>query len=241
MNGRPGTRGPCGDWGWSVKERGWVQHHAPGLYWGLGGCWSLPCEEYPVEEGQATAPWVPFISSPSLFCRASVWRIPRALCQRRHLPEPISGTRDLPVSVLRGSGTWEDRGQGGGGRTTGPKCPSTPRCAPGFLGETCQFPDPCRNTQLCKNGGSCQALLPTPPSSQSPTSPLTPHFSCTCPSGFTGDRCQTHVEDLCPPSFCSNGGRCYVQASGRPQCSCEPGWTGKYKRRGACQSVILLL
>lgn len=29
--------------------------------------------------------------------RASVWRIPRALCQRRHLPEAISGTRDLPV------------------------------------------------------------------------------------------------------------------------------------------------
>lgn len=101
------------------------------------------------------------------------------------------------------------------------------QCAPGFLGETCQFPDPCRDTQLCKNGGSCQALLPTPPSSRSPTSPLTPHFSCTCPSGFTGDRCQTHLEELCPPSFCSNGGHCYVQASGRPQCSCEPGWTGE--------------
>lgn len=128
-----------------------------------------------------------------------------------------------------GAGPGET-GWGGGGGITGLKCPSTPRCAPGFLGETCQFPDPCRDTQLCKNGGSCQALLPTPPSSRSPTSPLTPHFSCTCPSGFTGDRCQTHLEELCPPSFCSNGGHCYVQASGRPQCSCEPGWTGKYNQ-----------
>ncbi|KAL6064225.1 hypothetical protein STEG23_006331 [Scotinomys teguina] len=103
----------------------------------------------------------------------------------------------------------------------------TCQCAPGFLGETCQFPDPCWDTQLCKNGGSCQTLLPTPPSSPSPTSPLAPSFTCTCPSGFTGERCQTHLEDGCPPSFCSNGGHCYVQASGRPQCSCEPGWTGE--------------
>lgn len=108
-----------------------------------------------------------------------------------------------------------------------------PRCAPGFLGETCQFPDPCRDTQLCKNGGSCQALLPTPPSSPSPASPPASSFSCTCPSGFTGERCQTHLEDLCPPSFCFNGGHCYVQASGRPRCSCEPGWTGKHP--GVCR------
>ncbi|MEJ1271066.1 hypothetical protein NN561_001898 [Cricetulus griseus] len=78
-----------------------------------------------------------------------------------------------------------------------------------------------------QNGGSCQALLPTPPSSPSPASPVAPAFSCTCPSGFTGEQCHIHLEDLCPPSFCSNGGHCYVQASGRPQCSCEPGWTGE--------------
>lgn len=112
-----------------------------------------------------------------------------------------------------------------------PQGQGTCQCAPGFLGETCQFPDPCRDTQLCKNGGSCQALLPTPPSSPSPASPLTPSFSCTCPSGFTGERCQIHLEDLCPPSFCFNGGHCYVQASGRPRCSCEPGWTGKHPGR----------
>uniref|UniRef100_A0A8C2LT12 Neurogenic locus notch homolog protein 4 n=1 Tax=Cricetulus griseus TaxID=10029 RepID=A0A8C2LT12_CRIGR len=108
-----------------------------------------------------------------------------------------------------------------------PQGQGTCQCAPGFLGETCQFPDPCLDTQLCKNGGSCQALLPTPPSSPSPASPVAPAFSCTCPSGFTGEQCHIHLEDLCPPSFCSNGGHCYVQASGRPQCSCEPGWTGE--------------
>ncbi|KAB0400302.1 hypothetical protein E2I00_011764, partial [Balaenoptera physalus] len=101
----------------------------------------------------------------------------------------------------------------------------TCQCAPGFLGETCQFPDPCQDAQICQNGGSCQALLPTLPSSPSLPSPLAPSFFCTCPSGFTGDRCQAQLKDPCA-SFCSKMGRCHIQASGRPQCSCMPGWTG---------------
>lgn len=232
MNGRPGPRGP---WETGTGCEGERVDTAPcpwATLWGRG-CWSMACREVPGGGGAQ-------VPSSGLFFRASVWRIPRALCQRRHLPEAISGTRDLPVSVFRGSGTWGDRGGREGRGATGLKCPSTLRCAPGFLGETCQFPDPCWDTQLCENGGSCQALLPTAPSSHSPTSPLTPHFSCTCPSGFTGDRCQSPLEELCPPSFCSNGGHCSVQVSGRPQCSCEPGWTGKYKRGGTCQSLLLL-
>uniref|UniRef100_A0A7N9CFD3 EGF-like domain-containing protein n=1 Tax=Macaca fascicularis TaxID=9541 RepID=A0A7N9CFD3_MACFA len=101
------------------------------------------------------------------------------------------------------------------------------RCAPGFLGETCQFPDPCQNAQLCQNGGSCQALLPAPLGPPSSPSPLAPSFSCTCLPGFTGERCQAQLEDPCPPSFCSKRGHCHIQASGRPQCSCMPGWTGE--------------
>lgn len=88
------------------------------------------------------------LSSSCVFPRASVWRFPRTLCQRRHLPEATSGTRNLPVSVVHGSGSR--RGGGGragksarsgkrredssggrrGGRagrgTAGLKCPSTP-------------------------------------------------------------------------------------------------------------------
>lgn len=101
------------------------------------------------------------------------------------------------------------------------------RCAPGFLGETCQFPDPCQDAQLCQNGGSCQALLPALPGSPSLPSPLAPSFSCTCPSGFTGQRCQAQLKDPCS-SFCSKMGRCHIQASGRPRCSCLPGWTGEH-------------
>ncbi|XP_062952594.1 neurogenic locus notch homolog protein 4 isoform X3 [Cynocephalus volans] len=103
----------------------------------------------------------------------------------------------------------------------------TCQCAPGFLGETCQFPDPCQDVQLCQNGGSCQALLPTPLGSPSPSPQLAPSFLCSCPPGFTGKRCQAQLEDPCPPSFCSKRGHCQIQASGLPQCSCLPGWTGE--------------
>lgn len=43
--------------------------------------------------------------------RAAVWEFLRTLCQWRHLPEPISRPRHLPVSVAEGVG-----GRKGGGR-----------------------------------------------------------------------------------------------------------------------------
>lgn len=191
--------------------------------------------------------------------RAAVREFSRTLCQWRHLPDPASGARDLPVSVPCGTGRLERKGerevkkqeersmrrsegdegkqirQGRGWeRREGGACDVSlslsllPRCAPGFLGETCKFPDPCQDAQLCQNGGSCQTLLPTPPGSSSSPSPLPPSFFCNCPTGFTGERCQVRLEDPCLPSFCSKRGRCHIQASGRPQCTCMPGWTGKF-------------
>lgn len=156
------------------------------------------------------------------------------LCQRRHLPEPVSGPRHLSVRCLMG---WESgKREEEEGRRRGDRRPTSasdvslppPRCAPGFLGETCQFPDPCRSAQLCQNGGSCQALLPVPLGSS-----LTPSFLCTCPSGFTGERCQAQLHDPCS-AFCSKMGRCHIQASGLPRCSCLPGWTGerRWQRAG---------
>nr|XP_023397167.1 LOW QUALITY PROTEIN: neurogenic locus notch homolog protein 4 [Loxodonta africana] len=102
------------------------------------------------------------------------------------------------------------------------------QCAPGFFGETCQFPDPCQDAQLCQNGGSCQVQLPAPPVSPSPPSPLAPSFFCTCPPGFLGEMCQARLGDPCFPSFCQKRGRCHIQASGHPRCHCMSGWTGEW-------------
>ena len=52
--------------------------------------------------------------------RAAVREFPRTLCQRRHLPEPIPGARDLPVSAPHGSGR-QGRGTREGMRRMGRK------------------------------------------------------------------------------------------------------------------------
>lgn len=62
----------------------------------------------------------------------------------------------------------------------------------------------------CLNGGTCQDGVGT--------------FSCSCPPGFGGPRCDTE-EDECGSRPCRNGGTCsdFVNSF---TCTCPPGWTG---------------
>uniref|UniRef100_A0A8C6X0Q6 EGF-like domain-containing protein n=1 Tax=Naja naja TaxID=35670 RepID=A0A8C6X0Q6_NAJNA len=92
------------------------------------------------------------------------------------------------------------------------------RCSPGYVGDTCQFPDPC-TPLLCQNGGSCSSRV-LPPSA-------TPEYVCVCPPGFTGEKCQGVVDDPCFPSPCQHGGTCQRISGKEHQCQCLPGWTGK--------------
>uniref|UniRef100_A0A670HZ27 EGF-like domain-containing protein n=1 Tax=Podarcis muralis TaxID=64176 RepID=A0A670HZ27_PODMU len=87
------------------------------------------------------------------------------------------------------------------------------RCLAGYVGETCQFVDPCTPGR-CQNRGTCSltALLP----------PNAPAYTCLCPPGFTGEECQGVVGDPCFPSPCQHGGR----ATGSP---------GKSIDASACQ------
>ena len=50
-------------------------------------------------------------------------------------------------------------------------------------------------------------------------------YSCHCPAGFTGDRCETNVDD-CMNNKCENNATCVdlVQAY---ECRCTPGFMGK--------------
>ncbi|KAG8127586.1 hypothetical protein E2320_014534 [Naja naja] len=91
------------------------------------------------------------------------------------------------------------------------------RCSPGYVGDTCQFPDPC-TPLLCQNGGSCSSRV-LPPSA-------TPEYVCVCPPGFTGEKCQGVVDDPCFPSPCQHGGTCQRISGKEHQCQCLPGWTG---------------
>ena len=81
----------------------------------------------------------------------------------------------------------------------------------------------CENIN-CQNGGNCV------------------HGTCNCPSGYTGDRCQTKVQpsDPCKNMICLNGGIC---RDGK--CDCPSGYTGekcqtKVQPNDPCKNITCL-
>uniref|UniRef100_A0A3Q0QX00 Neurogenic locus notch homolog protein 1 n=1 Tax=Amphilophus citrinellus TaxID=61819 RepID=A0A3Q0QX00_AMPCI len=99
------------------------------------------------------------------------------------------------------------------------------RCRDGFLGNRCQFPDPCTSSP-CANSGICRAMLRG----------NTVDFLCTCKPGFTDHRCQTDISP-CTSSLCRNGGTCDFDALEGYICRCPPGWLGKQcERADPCTS-----
>uniref|UniRef100_A0A8C6P6F5 Neurogenic locus notch homolog protein 1 n=1 Tax=Nothobranchius furzeri TaxID=105023 RepID=A0A8C6P6F5_NOTFU len=90
------------------------------------------------------------------------------------------------------------------------------RCQEGFVGNRCQFHDPCNNSP-CMNGGTCRAV----------TKVHTVDFNCTCSAGYTDRRCMTPYNIACLRSPCRNGGTCEPEGLQAYKCRCPPGWTGK--------------
>jgi uncharacterized protein (DUF2237 family) len=68
----------------------------------------------------------------------------------------------------------------------------------------------CLNGVTCLNGGECVDGVNS--------------YSCNCPAGFSGTRCETDNSD-CAPNPCLNGGTCVDGANGYT-CSCVPGYAG---------------
>ncbi|XP_072013269.1 uncharacterized protein [Amphiura filiformis] len=84
---------------------------------------------------------------------------------------------------------------------------------------TCEFrvgalvnaPNPC-GVFPCQNGGQCNRI--------------TNSFECTCPAGFSGNKCQDRTTTTaCSSSPCLNGGVCTASISGYA-CTCISGYTG---------------
>ncbi|CAH1775646.1 unnamed protein product, partial [Owenia fusiformis] len=74
---------------------------------------------------------------------------------------------------------------------------------------TCLAIDYCEQS-LCFNDGSCTEEEDG--------------YTCICPSGFTGDHCETDIND-CSPDPCSPGGTC-IDGVYSYTCVCKPGYTG---------------
>lgn len=123
-------------------------------------------------------------------------------------------------------------------------------CDSGFTGEHCDMLTPLCD-KYCRNGGTClgQKKLPCtclPGQPGSDCSPVPGGASCgclhgatcvttkreeglaqrcVCPAGFTGDRCESRLADVCLDFPCYHGGICYTSA-GQPICKCALGWGG---------------
>lgn len=58
-------------------------------------------------------------------------------------------------------------------------------------------------------------------------------YSCHCPPGFTGDRCESNVDD-CVENKCENNATC-IDLVLAYECKCTPGFMGNI-----CFTVLLL-
>ena len=86
-------------------------------------------------------------------------------------------------------------------------------CLPGFVGESCV---PVCSTDPCSNNGACLQSVSG--------------FTCTCRGDFTGETCETRIND-CQDVDCNNG-TC-VDGVLSFTCQCDPGFTGDFcERRG---------
>ncbi|XP_054714277.1 neurogenic locus protein delta-like [Uloborus diversus] len=86
-------------------------------------------------------------------------------------------------------------------------------CTPAFDGALCETqrnpcePNPCLNDGSCHNSGRGVS------------------FSCMCPAGFSGPRCERDDDDCAGRNPCANGGTC-VDGANTFRCACVPGWVG---------------
>ncbi|KAJ8368140.1 hypothetical protein SKAU_G00081680 [Synaphobranchus kaupii] len=104
----------------------------------------------------------------------------------------------------------------GGGRCVTQPTKSTfyCECEEGYSGIFCEEFDAC-HLKPCENGATCSDLRQGDEGR---------NFTCTCPPGYTGERCQVLV-DHCLSQPCKNGATCSSDLLG-PTCHCPEGYQG---------------
>jgi hypothetical protein len=94
------------------------------------------------------------------------------------------------------------------------QCPASQQ----FVGTFCEHYNPCISSP-CMNNASCSYYIN-----------ITCFYTCSCPMGYTGDRCQylvsqTRCESVNVQNNCGNGGTCMLVGS-TTQCFCTSSYTG---------------
>jgi len=126
-----------------------------------------------------------------------------------NLPDPCMQTicynGGTCVSTLNDAGTQV---------TQSCQCPSSQH----FVGANCQHYNPCISSP-CMNNSTCTYYIN-----------VTCYYYCSCPVGYSGDRCefflsQARCESVNLPNNCRNGGTCMVVGT-NTQCFCTSTYTG---------------
>ena len=87
------------------------------------------------------------------------------------------------------------------------------QCVPSFTGPDCLQVDDCFNLGVnCSGNGQCVDGVDS--------------FNCSCDPGFTGELCQTNINE-CVGVDCSGNGEC-LDGVNSFTCECNPGYTGQY-------------
>lgn len=84
--------------------------------------------------------------------------------------------------------------------------------APRLPGKLCQWTDACLS-HPCANGSTCTTVAN--------------QFSCKCLPGFTGQKCETDINECDVPGQCQHGGTC-LNLPGSYQCQCPKDFTGQH-------------
>lgn len=80
------------------------------------------------------------------------------------------------------------------------------------LGKQCQWTDVCLS-HPCENGSTCSSVAN--------------QFSCRCPAGITGQKCDADINECDIPGRCQHGGTC-LNLPGSYRCQCPQGFTGQH-------------
>ncbi|XP_037511191.1 low-density lipoprotein receptor-related protein 1 [Rhipicephalus sanguineus] len=133
-------------------------------------------------------------------CRVNETGVRQCICDSSYTGERCDRLTPLCDSYCRNGGTCLGR----------KKLPCT--CPPGLLGSDCS---PGGSSCGCLHGATCITTKHEEGLTQ----------RCVCPAGFTGERCESRLADICLDFPCLHGGICYTSA-GQPICKCPLGWGG---------------
>jgi len=103
-------------------------------------------------------------------------------------------------------------------------------CTSRYVGEFCEYANPCLTAPRCQNGGTCQVIVKDGQ----------PNFECKCPMGFSASLCEISEETACSSSPCQNGGHCLLKSLKEHECKCLEGFSGKFSLLKFLCFVLLL-